>query len=133
MPSADTAMADARAEPVINEALIAQFRQRKSSLLERLINAYLDEAPRFFQGIRSGVEAKDFDAVRLHSHALKSCSYNLGAVRLSKLCQAMENEALERNESNIERLLAAMGPEKFEAEEALKGELMALRNTGRRA
>lgn len=132
MQSADAAMASARAEPVINEALIAQFRVRKSALLERLINAYLDEAPRFFQGIRSGVEAKDFDAVRLNSHALKSCSYNLGAVRLSKLCQAMENEALERNDANVARLMAALGPEKFEAEEALKGELMARRN-GRRA
>ncbi len=127
MPSTESMLASARAEPVINEALVAQFRQRKSGLLERLINAYLEEAPRFFHGMRVGVETGDYAAVRLNAHALKSCSYNLGAVRLSKLCQAVENEAMDGNVQAVGQFFAAMGPEKFEVEEALKSELMTLR------
>jgi HPt (histidine-containing phosphotransfer) domain-containing protein len=112
---------------VLNKALLDQYKARKSNLLERLINAYLEEAPKFFQNIRSSAEASDFDGVRMNAHALKSCSYNLGAVRLSKVCQEMESAALEKDAALVQASVARIGPECFEAEQALRTELFQIK------
>jgi HPt (histidine-containing phosphotransfer) domain-containing protein len=117
----------AEVESTLNQTLLDQYRNRKSGLLERLIAAYLEEAPRFFQNVRKSAEAGQFAEVKLNAHALKSCSFNLGATRLSKICQAIENAAAAEKEDEVRQLLADMGPECFEAEEALKTELFALR------
>lgn len=112
---------------VLNKALLDQYKARKSNLLERLINAYLEEAPKFFQNIRNSAETSDFDGVRMNAHALKSCSYNLGAVRLSKVCQEMETAALAQDSSLVQQSVARIGPECFEAEQALRTELYQIK------
>lgn len=113
--------------PVLNQDLLAQYRNRKSGLLERLIEAYLEEAPRFFQNIRQATEKSEFPDLKLNAHALKSCSYNLGAVRLSKICQGLETAAEGKSLVDVEPLLARIGPEFFEVEEALKTEILAIK------
>ncbi len=110
-------------DPVLNDALLSQYRQRKSGLLARLIEAFLTECPALFQNIRKAVELRDFDQIRMNAHTLKSGSHNLGAVRLSAVCQDMENAAIEKDGDTVEQLLGKMGPEFFEAEQALRGEM----------
>lgn len=112
---------------VLNMTLLNQYKQRKNNLLERLINAYLEEAPKSFQALRKAVEASDYDAVRMSAHALKSTSYNLGAARLSKMCQQIELAAVERDEASIAEVMRRIGPECFDVEQALCGELYQLR------
>ena len=108
----------------LNQDLLAQYKQRRSGLFERLINAYLEEAPQFLKKIREGAEGNVFADVKLNAHALKSCSYNLGAVRLSKICQSIENAAVAEDSTQVSDLFEKMGPEFFEVEEALKTELL---------
>jgi HPt (histidine-containing phosphotransfer) domain-containing protein len=108
------------AHPVLNLAMLDAYARRKTGLLERLIAAYLDEAPRFHQLIRQGIEKEDFELVKLNAHALKSSSCNLGAVRLSKLCQEMESAATRKEGSVMAELLPELGPQCFEVEEGLK-------------
>lgn len=110
-------------DPVLNDELLAQYRSRKSGLLGRLIEAFLTEAPALFQGVRTGAEKRDFDSLRMSAHTLKSGSHNLGAVRLSAVCQEMENAAIAKDRDLIDQLLTRMGPEFFEAEQALRGEM----------
>lgn len=107
---------------VLNRELLKQYRQLKVGLLDRLIAAYLDEAPVYFAKIRNAVESENFDDIVWGSHSLKSCSGNLGAVRLSHVCQLMENAARAKDRDEIVSLFGKLGPESFEAEEALKGE-----------
>lgn len=113
--------------PTIKQELLAQYRQRKPGLLERLIEAYLDEAPRFFKNVRQAAQGPQFAELKLNAHALKSCSYNLGAVRLSKICQGLENAAVAQKADEIPALLEQIGPEFFEVEEALKTEILVLK------
>ncbi len=113
--------------PTLNQDLLAQYRSRKSGLLERLIEAYLEEAPRFLKNIRQSGQGAEFADLKLNSHALKSCSYNLGAFKLSNICQTLENAAVSRNEDEIKELMANIGPEFFEVEEALKTELLNIK------
>ncbi|MGI9407738.1 MAG: Hpt domain-containing protein [Hyphomicrobiaceae bacterium] len=110
-------------DPVLNQDLLDQYRQRKSGLLGRLIEAFLTEAPDQFQNLRQGVEQKDSAQVRLGAHTLKSGSHNLGAVRLSALCQDIENAVIDDDMECVGQLFAKLGPEFFEAEQALRGEL----------
>lgn len=111
---------------VLNRQLLEQYRQMKAGLLDRLIAAYLDEAPAYFAKIREAVEKENFDDIVWGSHSLKSCSGNLGAVRLSHVCQLIENAARAKDKDEIASLFEKLGPESFEAEEALKGERLAL-------
>lgn len=112
---------------VLNQALLNQYRARKSNLLERLINAYLEEAPKSFQAMRRAVEGGNLDDLRMNAHALKSSSYNLGAMRLSKLCQDIETAAIARDTAGIDAGMARIGPECFDVEQALSGELYQLK------
>lgn len=112
---------------ILNTALLDQYRSRKSNLLERLINAYLEEAPKSFQALRKAVEAGDLEGVRMNAHALKSTSYNLGAMRLSKMCQEIEVSAARGNENAIADVMTRIGPECFDVEQALCSELYQLK------
>jgi len=110
-------------DPILNNDLLEQYRQRKSGLLARLIEAFLKEGQALFQSVRINVEKQDLKLVRMNAHTLKSASHNLGAVRLSAVCQEIEDAAINGETSAVEQLLAKLGPEFFEAEQALRGEL----------
>ena len=114
---------DNSAAPVLNNDLLDQYRQRKSGLLKRLIEAFLEEGPDLFQHVRSNVEKQDLERVRMNAHTLKSGSQNLGATRLAEICQEMEVAALNNDRSEVESLATILGPTFFEAEQALRGEL----------
>ena len=119
--------ADKASLPTLNQDLLAQYSSRKSGLLERLIEAYLEEAPRFLKNIRQSNQGAELADLKLNSHALKSCSYNLGAAKLSTICQRLENAASNRDGVEIEAMMAEIGPEFFEVEEALKTELLQIK------
>lgn len=108
------------ADAVLDEALISKYQNLKKGLLSRLISVYLEEAPNYFSRIRVGVETDNFDEVYAGCHALKSCSGNLGAARLSVLCQELENAARDKDSGKVDQLFTELGPSAFEAEEALK-------------
>lgn len=117
------------AEPVLNMGVLAQYAQRRPGLLERLVGAYLEEAPTFHHEIKKGAESGDYDLVKLNAHALKSSSINLGAARLSKLCQILETAAANKNNVDMGIFINQLSPECFEVEEALKSAIFNL--TGR--
>ena len=129
MRAAQTSDAGGGQPSVLNTALLDQYRGRKNNLLERLISAYLQEAPGFFQNLRKASECNEFNDLRLNAHALKSCSYNLGAVRLSKVCQDIESAAVGQDVGQIQSYMQVIGPEWFEAEQALRSELYRIKQT----
>ena len=116
-------------DPVLDQTVLAQYAQRKTGLLERLVAAYLEETPGFHQELRNGAQAGNFDQVKFNAHVLKSSSSNLGAVRLSQLCQGLESSAVAQDSAEIDRLIEWLGPECFEVEEALKN--LVLKLTGK--
>jgi HPt (histidine-containing phosphotransfer) domain-containing protein len=123
-----TRLSHTSANGVLDEAQLALHRQRRPGFLERIIAAYFEESPKYIKALKVGVAAKDYDKVKMAAHTLKSSSYNVGALRLSEICQQLET-AVEQKEE--ERFLADMldrvGGAYFEAEEALKAVLLELR------
>ena len=105
---------------MIDHTIVERYTQRGPQLITMLVDAFLEEAPRYFQGIRSGLDAQDFSAVRVAAHGLKSCSFNLGAVRLAEICQDLENRASDGAVPEVESSVGLIGPTLFDTEEALK-------------
>lgn len=122
MVRANTVVAEA-ATPVLNSALLDKYRSRRSNLLERLIHAYFEETPLYFQSLCRAAEEQDLASVRHFAHALKSCSGNLGAQRLAALCQKVEIAAHAQDTASLAVHMLHAGREFHEAEQALHAEL----------
>ncbi|WP_291994557.1 response regulator [Candidatus Accumulibacter sp. ACC003] len=89
-PAATTA---ASAEPINPRALeaIRQLPGANGALLvEKIIAAYLADAPARFAQLQAAAEAGDAAALRRAAHALKSSSANVGAEKLAALCKELE-------------------------------------------
>ena len=80
-------------EPIIDDSVIDRFRQRRASLVSALVDAWLEEGPRYLDQLRSAITGADLAGARAAAHGLKSCSSNLGAVRLARMCQQAESSA----------------------------------------
>jgi len=113
----------------LDKALIARHRQRRPGFLERLINAYLEEAPKYAKVLRASAPAGDWDNVKMAAHTLKSSSANIGGTRLAALCLKLEQAALNQSAAEAAQHLAGFNMEYFEVEEALKALLLDLRNS----
>lgn len=108
-------------EQLIDEVIIDRYLQRGPKLIEILVDAYLKEAPDYFRDLRSAIESGDMPAVSAAAHGLKSSSYNLGALRLAKMCQEAETAAKQGKVEQLNGVIDRFGPTIFDTEEALKG------------
>ena len=114
---------------LIDQAIIDRYSQRGPQLIGMLVDAFLEEAPKYFQDIRTGMDTSDLSAVRSSAHGLKSCSYNLGAVRLAEICKELEAKAAEGIAEEVQSSVDVIGPTLFNTEESLKSiKLSALAN-----
>jgi HPt (histidine-containing phosphotransfer) domain-containing protein len=59
--------------------------------MQELFQNYLEDAPITINQLRMAVDRQDKSGIREFSHALRSASISLGAVRLSQLCKALES------------------------------------------
>lgn len=108
-------------EQLIDETIIDRYLKRGPKLVHILVDAYLAEAPGYFRRLQSAVQAGDMPSASAAAHGLKSSSYNLGAIRLAKICQNAETVAGEGNADKLTDVVQQVGPTLFDTEEALKG------------
>ncbi|MFH2045974.1 MAG: response regulator [Pseudomonadota bacterium] len=66
-------------------------RPGRPNLLNKVIEDYVDSAPRLIGAIRQGIADKDPTALRSAAHSLKSSSANVGASSLATLCRQIES------------------------------------------
>jgi|SRR5919108_1037782 HPt (histidine-containing phosphotransfer) domain-containing protein len=124
-----TAAAPAGSAP-LDPAVIQLFRQRRPGFLERIVTAYLEEAPKYLRSLKTGSVGEDYDAIKMAAHTLKSSSANIGAIRLSEACLAIENAVSRKDAQALTGLLGSVGGEYFAVEEALKQVLYEIKRTG---
>ncbi|HEY9604301.1 MAG TPA: Hpt domain-containing protein, partial [Allocoleopsis sp.] len=81
-------------QSVLDRGILQSLHQmagaKAPTILHRIINNYLEDAPQLLQGIRDAVTAEDAQALRQSAHTLRSSSANLGAMTLSHLCKELE-------------------------------------------
>ena len=81
--------------PVIDEEVLASIREidrGADGLLERVIGLYVLNAPRLVDELGAAAQAGP-EALGAAAHALKSLSRNIGAVRVSAICERIETAA----------------------------------------
>jgi two-component system sensor histidine kinase/response regulator len=86
---------------VINAHALDNIRalspDRGSALVQRVVNAYVDDTPQHLQTLRQAIVRGDTGCLRKVAHSLKSSSANVGAEALAQMCKEMEN--LGRNDT----------------------------------
>ncbi len=122
LPTKPTPAADSETAPPqtahipaqLDPEVIAQLRQlgqrRGRDVLGQVANVFLEETPKLLQQLHASVTAAAIDTVREAAHSLKSASANLGAMRLMRLCAALEAAARDKDEERIAQLIDDLEP-----------------------
>ncbi len=66
-------------------------KQGQPSILDRIIDAYLEASPAVLAALLDGVKTSDAKAIEFNAHTLKSSSASLGASSFSALCKQLEH------------------------------------------
>ena len=113
---------------VLDESQLDAHRARRPGFLERIIVAYMEEAPKYIKALKAAVASKDQPKLKMAAHTFKSSSYNVGGVALAELCQQLEiaSENI-TDDRELTEMVNRIGGAYFEVEEALKGVLLGLR------
>lgn len=74
----------------IIQSLRSMLGDQASAKLSCLIDCYLSEAPEYLQSLRWAAIRQDAVRLKQIAHTLKSSSHSLGALKLVRLCQALE-------------------------------------------
>ena len=72
------------------ENIRALSQQGGDALVQKVIAAYVGDAPQHLSTLRQAVGGQDADTVRRVAHSLKSASANVGAETLARLCKDLE-------------------------------------------
>ena len=95
-PEAETGRA---ADPgVLDQDAINRLRTRKASLVDRVIELYLEQSPQVLDEIDVAAAAQDFEHLANIVHTFKSSSLTVGAVEVAEICRQIE-AACQRNEA----------------------------------
>lgn len=114
-------------QQVLNRLRMMQ-RPGAPSILQKVIDIYLNNSPALIDDIRTAVFNKDIDALTRAAHSLKSSSANLGASRLSELCRSLEQMGRSKVLHGADETLVQLLDESAHVMAALKAELIKLRH-----
>lgn len=80
--------------PLISPSAFAELKELSGEdLINELIDAFLDEAPRMIAAMQTGLEARDIESVRRNAHSMKSNADTFGAIELAAIAREVEDLA----------------------------------------
>ena len=84
--------------PVCNGEVVSQLAaikrpEEETSLLQRLVTLFAEDAPKLLQQLRQALKSNDLTQIAEAAHALKSSSANLGSLQFSGYCAEIERNA----------------------------------------
>ncbi len=108
---------------ILDPATLAMLRDLsgQGDFLDRLISTFREKTRDDVAEIGHAVDAGDPERLRLAAHAFKSSSRNLGAIRVSTLCESLERAGREGDLSQAESLANSLDGEVAKALTALNG------------
>jgi len=71
-------------------SLRLRVREGQPSLLQQVIQLYMEDSPKLMETIRHSITLGDAAAMQRAAHSLKSTSGNLGAMMLAEMCKELE-------------------------------------------
>ncbi|MBI3715199.1 MAG: response regulator [Betaproteobacteria bacterium] len=114
---------------VLDEGVLEQLRELQDTdtpnVVAELIQLYLFDSQKLIDRLHRAADAVDSADLALAAHTLKASSANIGATRLSGLCNALDVAARESRREVIPDLLAQVADEHAAVRTALNDELVA--------
>ncbi len=112
-PSLAAGAAAAASNVVLDPVILESIRELESmgeqaGLLEKIINLYLEAAPKNIEQISIAIANHDVGALKVAAHTLKLSSANLGARGFAELCKGLEIKGQEGSFVNSETMLTAL-------------------------
>ena len=106
----------------IDRAALARIRDAGGDeLVQRIIDLWLEGAPRYAERIRAGLARGDAKEVACAAHALRGSALNLGVARVSAVSESVECAAERGDLATAASEERALAPALAGAEAALRG------------
>lgn len=113
------AATDSVFDPAPLERLRAMQRPGRPSLVDRIVDLFLEDTPKKLADIRRAATSGDDELLHRSAHTLKSSAANVGALELARACEGIEKgvkageveaarSAAERLPPVVERALVAV-------------------------
>jgi CheY-like chemotaxis protein len=116
-----------KTDAIIDESMLEGIRvlgaENNPGFLQEIITLYLNSADSLLQKFETAQLAGDLDKLLMAAHTLKSSSNQVGAIRLAKLCQIVENEANNQNYDSSGETFALIKSELSELKKTLNAYL----------
>jgi len=113
-------------DPVVLENIRSLAPEKANDLIGQLIKAYLVAAGRELESLERGLLDEASAVVAAAAHALKSSSFNVGAINLAERCKAIEHLARDGMLPEVQRRAAGLRAEWLRVEPALREMLAGL-------
>jgi len=139
-PAGDSSRAVNSAEPsagdssrALDSGVLAELRRLQSAsspdLLSNVIDLFIEETPRRLAAMRSALEQSNPKMIASEAHALKGSSWQLGAKRMSELCEILEEQGRAGTAGGASVLLPVLEEEFARVRKALAAERESARVT----
>ena len=100
--------------------LVSVAGDNAAELLQDLIKVYIEENTPYVEGLRPAIDAGDFFLAARRAHFIAGSSANMGGLRLSHLCVALEMEASRADAAHLLEMTAKI-------EEEFKSTIISIR------
>ncbi len=108
--------------PVIDRTTFNELKQISGAeFINELIDTFLDDAPRLYAELKSGLAEGNADSFRRAAHSLKSNAATFGAGRLAELAKDLEGIGRENRLGETGDRLNALNEELVSACDELRG------------
>jgi PAS domain S-box-containing protein len=105
-------------EKTLDSAILTTLKDAMEDDFVELVPAFIESSHKITAELNEALPGQDFETMRRHAHSLKSSSANLGAMKLSSMAKALENQCSERIEVNT-GILKSFDDELLRVEQAL--------------
>ncbi len=112
-----------RSPPVLTASILDELRDVLGSEVDKIIEVYLEDAPRLIAQLERAAMGGDPIALRVAAHTLKSSSANVGASTLSEAARDLEDGARDGTLKKPEIMVARIVSEFAQVRSALQSKL----------
>ena len=93
------------------------------ALLSKMVDLFISHAEPALEEVSAGVKSGDLEVVQRAAHSLKSSAGNLGAQRVQRLAERIEQSAEDRNAVELNELMTSLKHAYSEAKAQLCAEI----------
>jgi len=92
-------------EPSLDLEALSILKEATEEMFAEIIEVFLEDSPNRLNLLRDASSNNDVTAMKEESHCLKGSSGNVGAVKLSKICEEIETLSKSGSITNQEELI----------------------------